>query len=275
MSTTAYLWLYWETPPSSIFPSYLSLCYQTIKKHCSSDFQVILLNEKTVYDYLPSLRLYSQKPFLKKLSIPQKTDIIRIFLLYHYGGIWLDLDTIVFQSLLPYYEYLRDYDYVGFGCNFGQDNCEKDPHGYGAPSNWCMISRPRGILMTQLFNTVNSILDAFSSSSQQKVIQNYHSLGKDLLRSSINACRTQYVGWDYLHIPSICVERSSDGKKITNERLLSKERPDMDSVCFMNRIFLPIYNTAPGFPSSFKNSSEKDILRGNTLIAFLFRKSLF
>ena len=38
--------------------------------------------------------------------------------------------------------------------------------------------------------------------------------------------------------------------------------------------FVPIYNTAPGFPQWFKILSKTDILKSNFLISKLFRKAL-
>ena len=92
-----HIWLYWETPPGKTRPTYIDLCYDTIKKHCSKNFKVHLLDEKSVYTYLPKLRRD-----INNLRIPQKADYIRLALLKKYGGIWLDSDIIVFSDLIDY-----------------------------------------------------------------------------------------------------------------------------------------------------------------------------
>ena len=119
------IWLYWENKPGNTMPVYLDLCIDTIKYHCVKDFRIILLNEKTVYDYLPNLR-----KDLNKLLIAQKSDYIRIKLLYEYGGVWLDTDTIVMRNLAPIMKKLENYDFVGFGCTGMY--CT---NGYPNPSN--------------------------------------------------------------------------------------------------------------------------------------------
>ena len=103
-------------------------------------------NEKTINYYLQDLR-----PDLdEKLSIPQKTDYYRYALLYKYGGIWLDFDTIVMQDLKPLYDNLEKYDYIGSGCH--SDHCKKT--GYPFPSNWMMMSRAG----TKFINTCNAMI---------------------------------------------------------------------------------------------------------------------
>ena len=72
------IWMYWENKQNTKKPPYLDLCFETIKKHNKSYFNVILLNETTVYNYIPDLRTDLDS----KLSIQQKTDYIRIKLLY-------------------------------------------------------------------------------------------------------------------------------------------------------------------------------------------------
>ena len=98
-----HIWLYWETPPGKTRPTYIDLCYDTIKKHCSKNFKVHLLDEKSVYTYLPKLRRD-----INNLRIPQKADYIRLALLKKYGGIWLDSDIIVFSDLIDYINNLKD-----------------------------------------------------------------------------------------------------------------------------------------------------------------------
>jgi hypothetical protein len=77
--------------------------------------------------------------------------------------------------------------------------------------------------------------------------------------------------WDYYHWDSKCIERDSKGIKYINNRLLSNE--NIDKNC-KKLLFIPIYNTAPGFPEWFNKMSEKEILNSNFLISKLFRKAL-
>ena len=60
-----------------------------------------------------------------------------------------------------------------------------------------------------------------------------------LLWNVIN--KLKKTGWDYLHMPSKCVERDSKGYKYKNNRLISKEI--YDKKCKDKLHFIPIYNT--------------------------------
>ncbi|MDR0465722.1 MAG: capsular polysaccharide synthesis protein [Deltaproteobacteria bacterium] len=88
-------------PETSIFcfwhdiaslPGYIRLCMETWKKFYPN-FAVILLDYKSLHQYLP-MTCFS-KEFLSHFGFAQQSDVFRVFLLKHYGGYWLDCDTIV------------------------------------------------------------------------------------------------------------------------------------------------------------------------------------
>ena len=49
---------------------------------------------------------------------------------------------------------------------------------------------------------------------------------------------------------------------------------DIDRKCLDKLLFVPIYNTAPGFPKWFKKMSKQQLLNKNFLISKFFRLSL-
>ena len=252
------IWMYWENKNNGVNkPSYLDLCNKTVFKHCSKDFNIYVLNEKNVYQYIPNLR----KDLNKKLNIPQKTDYIRYWLLYLYGGIWLDYDIIVFKSLMPLLKNLKNYDYIGAGCH--SYTCKKT--GYPEPANWFMASRKGSTFIKRCINDC----DKYLNSSKLKF--NYFKFGRETMWKNIKIEKKKN-NWDYFHLKSNCLERDSKFKKIRNNRLLSNE--DIDINCLDKSIFVPIYNTSPGFPDWFKNMNENEILEKNMLISKFFRKSL-
>jgi len=100
---------------------------------------------------------------------------------------------------------------------------------------------------------------------------NYHCLGKDLLWQHIVKLAATKT-WSYYHVSSRCLERDSQGRKLTNDRMISNE--DIDTACKSKLIFIPVYNTAPGFPNSFLEMSEKELMASNMLISKYFRLAL-
>lgn len=256
-----YIWMYWETKKGKKKPEYLDLCYRTIVKHCS-EHQVHLLNEKTVFNYLPELDMN----LLKTCSVPQKADYIRISLLHKYGGYWLDSDIIVFRSFRELFLLLNTYDFVGFGCHFS--NCQNNTNGFPKPANWVIGSRKNGILMSRCLQKANHIL----SHNPHLLKINYHCLGRELLWSEINYLLKNNLNWKYYHFNSKCIERDSSGNKIYNSRHISKE--EIDRKCQNKFIFIPIYNTAPGFPNWFINMSSEQLLKSEFLFSKLINYSL-
>ena len=252
------IFMYWEYKKGvTKRPAYLDLCLKTIKKHCSNSFDIVVLNEKTINNYLPNVRTDLDE----KLSIPQKTDYYRYALLYKYGGIWLDFDTIVMQDLKPLYDNLEKYDYIGSGCH--SDDCKKT--GYPFPSNGVMMSRAG----TKFINTCLEDCDKILNENTD-LKKKYFILGRTTMWKNID--KLMKKGWDYFHIDSKCQERDSKDVKLRNKRFLSDE--NIDEKCIGKMFFVPVYNTAPGFPDWFKEMSLEKILESNLLIGKLFRLSL-
>jgi hypothetical protein len=253
------IFMYWETLPGKQKPEYLDLCFDTIKKNCSQDFKIHMLNEKNIKNYLPNLR----NDLDQKLKIQQKVDYYRLLLLHKYGGIWLDADTIVIKNLIPLFNKLRKYNYVGFGCHNGF--CSRTGKPY--PANWVMMSKKNEILIKNCIKQADKYLDKNSN-----LKNNYFFLGRKLISQEIKKLYRNNPDWDYYHHSSICTERDSNDRKLINSRMISNEK--LDYRCIDKIFFVPIYNTAPGFPKWFLNLKKKKILESDMLISRFFRLAL-
>lgn len=98
-NNTNIIWLYWETNKKlSQEPELVSRC-----KNIFKNFNVIILNEITILEYLDDIVDCSRIE-----HIAQKTDYYRAKLLYEYGGIWIDFDTILLEDIsYLYFELLN------------------------------------------------------------------------------------------------------------------------------------------------------------------------
>lgn len=257
------IWMYWEyKKPKTSRPSYLDLCYETVIKHCSDSFTIQMLNENTIHDFIPNLR----NDLNDKLTIPQKTDYYRYELLRRYGGIWLDTDIIVMKDLKPIADLLDNgYSYIGAGCH--GEKCS--PNGFPKPANWFMASLPNDPLVSRCIKKCDKLLNTHDTLKNK-----YFILGRETMWNEISYLLKNMPEWTYYHLNSICTERDSNDKKYINARFLSNE--DNDPKCNNKQLFIPVYNTAPGFPDWFKSMSRTEILdTSNTmLISKLFRESL-
>lgn len=104
------LWMYWENKEEVLTPDAIRLSWKTIINHNRNDFQIKILTEDDVLNYLPEINqnynLFEQ--------IAHKADYIRFLLLYKYGGVWIDSDTILFRSMKDVKEKINENKFV---CN--------------------------------------------------------------------------------------------------------------------------------------------------------------
>jgi hypothetical protein len=255
------IWLYWENKPGKSMPVYLNLCLDTIKFHCERDFNIILLNEKSVYDYLPGLRTD-----LEHLMIAQKTDYIRAKLLYTYGGIWMDVDTVVMRNLKPIIDKLKDYDFVGFGCTGMY--CK---NGFPNPSNQLLAARKGSILFKHVLDNLDRKLNHKTAN------YNYFDLGKKVIWEELSKLRKK--NYNYYHFDS-----SFDGSRLKNGRWMrphyyfnsDNKLLDEDK---LHVIFLSNHDISSGLINRdiydpFLKLSRNELLKQEYWLSKMFRKSL-
>lgn len=95
------VWIYWD---SHILPNYI----KNIIDHnrlINPNHEFILLNKDSYLDYIPDIKVTSEMP------VANKTDVIRLALLYKYGGIWLDATVILQENLDWVHEESARYGY--------------------------------------------------------------------------------------------------------------------------------------------------------------------
>jgi hypothetical protein len=86
--------------------------------HSNNDnnYKIHLLNDKNITDYLKNI-----PEVFHKLQPAHQADYVRVNVIYKYGGIWLDSDTIVMDSLGDLFDILNKGN--GFFIKEGNDIC--------------------------------------------------------------------------------------------------------------------------------------------------------
>ena len=240
------IWMYWETLPGKKKPGYIDLCINSVKFNCDKCFEIIVLDDKNIHNYLTDL----DKIDLSKLNLPQKVDYYRYCLLEKYGGVWIDADILVIKCICPFYKKLKDHDYVGFGCGHSMDVCKSTLYGYSRPLNWFMISKKNTPFIKCVKETA---LNKINETNKNNKELSYHSIGKVVLQECYEKMNKN-KGWSYAHIPSKCQEFDTSGNKLNNIMIDFNWKD-----CEKERIFFPLYNTAPGYPDWFKNLTENKL----------------
>jgi hypothetical protein len=224
-------------------PAYITLCLKTVDKNCH-EFNIIRLNKNNIYDYLPELEKYIDK--INKLIIAHRVDIYRIYLLYKYGGIYMDADIIVLRNPIEITKKLEQYDFVGFGCT--GNKCK---YGYSEPSNWLLVSRKQSILMKQ-------ILDTLLEKINKQDTFNYHDLGKLVIWKELKDLINNH-NYKYYHYPNkIDGSRDKNGNWVTNNIIFSDKTIEYNPDDEKNMLFLVLYNSESD--ANIKNMSEQEIM---------------
>lgn len=257
-----YLWSYWEKIEDRPMPVYIEMCFKTFNL-TKNDYNIQILDEKTVLDFLPNLR-----PDIQKLNVVQKSDYIRIALLEKYGGLWLDADTIVLTNLKEIRNKLIEgYDFIGFGCSY--DGCTDN--GYPRPSNGAMASQKNSILMKRCLDTLNTKIDTFDKTKNFK----YFEFGKFIIWKEIDYL-FKTSKYNYFHFPSyVDGSRDKTGKWIVLD-YVTKTHIDLIDEDKMFFVFLAnsfFCGKDEKYNQICSIKSESDILASDKFITYMFKKS--
>lgn len=271
--TKPYMWVYWERVNGAEIPPYISLCMDIMRKNGSIFFNVVFLDEKTVFHYIPDLR-----KDINDLPIALKTDYIRVKLLYMYGGLWVDADTILMSNLQDISEKLNSgtVDFVGFGCTGAI--C-KDQEGYGRPSNGVMGSVKGGRLIKRCLDALNKKLDVYYSVEKDKRKDfDYFDLGKKIIWTEYDKLVKEDPTYKVkmYHVPSyLDGTRDKDGHWVAKILIFKKDinyshRDELLVVMLSNLTYC-------GSDSSYNwfcSLPREQILNGNYFISGLFKDAI-
>ena len=85
----------------------VKISYKSVEKY-KKDYEIIHLDMNNINDYLEIPAYILKKVEDKKMGFAHFTDIIRLALLYNYGGVWIDA-TILLTDYLPQEYFEMDY----------------------------------------------------------------------------------------------------------------------------------------------------------------------
>jgi glycosyltransferase involved in cell wall biosynthesis len=132
------VWLYWD---SDNRPTFIKECHNSIIENTFA--KVVVINDKNINEYNLPENILSLHPV-------QKSDYLRIHLLYHYGGFWFDSDTFVVGDLDEYYfRHLINHESIF-------------PWEYNVPGNMTtpiFSSKGYALIIREALNNINRYLE--------------------------------------------------------------------------------------------------------------------
>jgi hypothetical protein len=94
------VFLYWEGEDNSLISILRKLIYLHSKS--GKGYKVHLINHKNIHEYVSDL-----PSCFFNMKLAHQADYVRVNVVCDYGGIWLDSDTIVIESLDSLFDYLE------------------------------------------------------------------------------------------------------------------------------------------------------------------------
>ncbi len=242
------IFMYWENVPGQTRHGYIDLCEKTIRKHCKDDFDIVLITPDNLNDYLPgkdysSITCFSGKP---NEHISVKVGCIRVALLHKYGGIWIDIDTILMKSLVPIWELAKQHGFVGI------DHKRPEKH-------WVLntvLAAKRGSSIIEKY--IVRLEDRLSKRQSLR----WGEIGARMLTPLVRQSKDKYLLPEHSFLPISWEEW----------RLFFLEDAKISDHMKSDTYGFVLFNKF--FTAEFKNKSEEEVLQSNNLIAKLFRRAL-
>lgn len=180
------VWVYWNTGLDTA-PPLVKMCYSSVLKNVGEDYQVVLLTEKNLRHYVNFPDFVYDKRSRKCFREAYFSDLLRIALLYLYGGIWIDA-TCLMSAPLP--SYVLDSPLFMFKANLL--DCHLTPIKM---SSWFMKAEKGDYVMRRLLESQLVYVSKYDK------LLNYYHLHLSL-SALVDVDPTAKAAWE--RIPYVC-----------------------------------------------------------------------
>ena len=165
-----FIWSYWNT---SELPSDI-VNFINSNRRINPNFKYIIVNDYNLQEYLNDFPKDIKFP-----SVQHKADLIRLLLLNKYGGIWIDITTILTKSLDWVIALQQNHktEFVGYY----NPHMMRDNDSLPMIENWFMAA-PKNSKFIKIW--LNEFLEALKSESPRDYYQKHHDF--EDIRQNIN-----------------------------------------------------------------------------------------
>ena len=256
------IFTFWE--PQNNIPGYLRLCIKTWIK-ALPEYKLNILDYKSVKKYLGENLFH--KIIYEKLPLQTQTDAIRVALLKKYGGIWMDVDTIITNG--KFLQELKKYELVMIG-----STKTKSQHiGFiSALANSTVINK----WFNAIINKIKYYRQISNDPKKSYILNKYCILGNRIVdHFLINATGKKYFRLDKYKInalPELNFSVNSSLNASEKYRLFYFRKGQPENILNNLKGIILLHNSWT--PGIYKNMSEQEFLKEDILLSKLLGKIL-
>ena len=133
------IWQYWNGDIQNA-PDIVKCCIKSVKKY-KGNLEHVILSDETIKNYITIPDYIYELKNRGIIKAAHFADIVRTYLLYEYGGLWIDA-TVLLTAPLP--EYIRDSELFVF-----KHNINDDPDGLNM-ANYFISSKGNSVIIAKM-----------------------------------------------------------------------------------------------------------------------------
>jgi hypothetical protein len=242
MLETRNLYLYWIGKEYKL----ISILRNLIYLHSTNGigYKIHLITDKNISDYIEDIPYY-----FSNLCPAHQADFVRVNVICNYGGIWLDSDTLVLNSLDSLFDYIEKKD--GFFIKQNNDILWNGIFG----------SRPNTTLMIEWKKGMRKLLDI----TQGKI--GWSDIGNDMLQHIYNRNPDLYDNYNIFN--GLDNLYPVNWNNCLNEFIVKP----YDNYKTIIREYQPLVVLVNSVYKNLEDKTEKEILEGNMPLNYFINKS--
>lgn len=133
------IWQYWNGDIQNA-PDIVKCCIKSVEKY-KGELEHVILNDENIKNYITIPDYIYELKNQGIIKAAHFADIVRTYLLYEYGGLWIDA-TVLLTAPLP--EYIRDSELFVF-----QNDENEDPDGLNM-ANYFISSKGNSVIIAKM-----------------------------------------------------------------------------------------------------------------------------
>ena len=260
---TKRIFTFWE--PKESIPGYLELCLESWQNFLP-DYEIVILDYSNLSKWLGEN--YYPDFLYRNFSLPIQSDAIRCAILKKYGGVWMDVDTIITKpDIKKIMETNADFaiiaPHICFICAKANSNIL---------NKWEKRIKKRIEFANKALK--NKLLLKYIYPKLYKRVTNWSYLGNDILNRLINQPETNCLklNRDELHAMPEFEHAGSFKKPVKIYQKFYFESEHSDFVLRENKGIILLHNSWT--PEKYKAMTKEEFLKTNNTLAQILKNTL-